>query len=292
MKKLILFALVLILALTACAKTPAAEQPSPTPDEADTSVTATPEATPTPALSEDESLDDYVSPYVEIGGIGWSNSMPTESMPVFIIESVNIAAQTITANRGYLQEPIGVDLYDYSFQFQLLRTRNISDFELADNVRIYFAENLDEPVLLSGLDALAAKIDEGYIAWRFEAVDAVITSLTNVPWRERLVYEVVEPITAEAPLHVQIFREVTYPRIEDNRRLDSLGLPAEMLNITSATEIFTDRFYGDMNNPHYDEKRVESTVADLQEWYEGGGRYVYVERDGVAILSVYGIYSS
>ena len=281
MKKLILFAFVLMLALTACAKTP-------TPDETDTPLTATPEATP----SVDEPIDNYVSPYIEIGGIGWSNAMPTESTPVFIIDSVNIAEQAITANRGYLQVPVGIDLYDYSFQFRLLRTRNRSDFELSSDVQLYFTENLDEPVVLSGLDELAAKVAEGYIAWKFEAQDGTIMSLIATPWREQLVYEVIEPITDTGELCVQIFREICYPQIEDNRRLDSLGLPPETLDITASTEVFTDKFYGDTESPDYGETHVRGTAEELQAWYDGGGRYIYIERDGDMILSVYGIYAA
>ena len=286
MKKTLIFILILVLSISACSRATedygevhvSAVPPDIKPAESDVPVIATPE------IAEP---DDYVEPYISFGGISWTNNMPVENTPVFIIIGVDASAHTIIAERGYFQKPVGVDLYDYSYQFQLLRLNRLDEFTLSENVVI----SLRDGIRVSDAGEIAAVLDEGYAAWEFEAADGEITALRSIPWRERIVYEALEPIAGEQ-LRVQSHREITYPQLEDNRRLETTGLMPETLNITEATEIFTDKFYLSTDDADYDAERSLSTLEELKAWYDGGGRYMIVEKNGPDIVSIYGIYTA
>ena len=292
MKKLFVFALILTLLLSACAaanenppptETNTTEKPLTSPD------TVSPEETPE---DTDDAIEEYIEPYINYGGISWINNLPTKSAAVFIIDSFDATTRTFIAERGYFQKPVGIDLYDYSYQFQLMRLRWPGEFAFANSVDIYLDENADETTRSNDLDAFEARLAEGYNVWAFEAVDGEITTLYSIPWRERIVYEVLEPITDAIQISVQALREVTYPQLEGTRRLESIGLAPETLAVTDATQVFTDKFYVAVDDADYGAECAPGTAEELTAWYNGGGRFLLVERSGAEVVSVYGMYSA
>ena len=292
MKKLFVFALILTLLLSACA----AANENPPPTETNTTEkpltspeTVSPEETPKDTA---DAIEEYIEPYINYGGISWINKLPIKSAAVFIIDSFDATTRTFTAERGYFQKPVGIDLYDYSYQFQLLQLRWPGEFVFVDSVDIYLDENIVEASQPYSLDAFEARLAEGYNVWAFEAVDGEITTLYSISWRERIVYEVLEPITDVTQISVQALREVTYPQLEGTRRLESIGLAPETLAVTDATQVFTDKFYVSVDAADYNTVRTPGTAEELQAWYNGGGCFLLVERNGSEVVSVYGMYSA
>jgi hypothetical protein len=234
----------------------------------------------------------YEPPGFDLGGVPWRAARPVKYTPVFIIKSVDVAGREFTAERGYFQEPTGADVDEFPYQFQLVKTDFPGSFQLTERAALRFSE-LAEPAVELTLDELAAKVADGYVAWRFSASDGKISKLTNIPWRERKVYEVLELIPADDPkqLRVQARLQITYPKISDNTKYDPLGTPEELLNITPDTAIFTDRFYGSPEDAHYGEDRVPGDVRNLSEWLFHG-RFALIETDDADALSIYGMYTS
>jgi len=219
----------------------------------------------------------------------WPEYRPLQIVNVLFVNAVDKDTSLVNASPGYFQEPTGDDLYDVGYEFQEVKGPNSAAYTLASDASFFFRTREEgsgiDPVKIS-MDDFINAVADGYKMWEATTSDGKITSLTNIPWREQIVYNILETSDSDSGMTISALpvKMITAPFLLNNYRFDDTGMLPETLVITPLTKLFA----VDFNESGLTEKAVNAN--DFAQIFQNGGHYAYITKDGVKAAEIHEMY--
>lgn len=233
----------------------------------------------------DAESDEFISS--NINENSWRDYCPVTYTDVLIVDSVSGKSSVINAKKGYFQTPVGEDLYDYEFQFQLLPISETETYALSDNVKFYFSSANDKTVIeLKDRKEFSEKVGEGYTAWEVEIKDNKITSLKNMRLRQTAAYRVISAYTTYGEDYLTVVPVIRneHPSLLNNYRFDEIVNNSITFKVSSYAKITVNDLNGNKGT-----QEIFGTFSDFSQQLKNS-RYCYLAIEDGLITKINSIY--